>query len=193
MTQHSSAGIRFIAAPIRARAATTAIDEAATMVFPELASPEHPIVLADVGRCISGNRVPTILRLAELIVVCHRQEPASTAASSVRLDRLAEYIEALVPLGIPMMLTIIGSEPFDPDEIARFIATTSPDALIGASLLPDDPLSAAVLAGRTGVSAKRLRRLPLMRSAADVAATLHPSVGQPRIDARNRAGSSGAR
>jgi MinD-like ATPase involved in chromosome partitioning or flagellar assembly len=193
MTQHSSAGIRFIAAPIRTRAATTAIDEAATMVFPELASPEHRVVLADVGRYRSSDRAPTVLRLAELIVICHRQEPASTAASSVRLDRLSEYIETLVPLGIPMMLAIIGSEPFDPDEIARFVDTTSPDALIGAGFLPDDPLSAAVLAGRTGVSAKRLRRLPLMRSAADVAATLHTSVGQPHVDVRGRAGSFGAR
>lgn len=187
MTQNSSAGVRFIAAPIRARAAATAIDEAAKMVFPEFASPEHPVVLADVGRNMSIDRAPAILRLSELIVVCHRQEPASTAASTVRLDRLAEFIETLVPLGIPMMLTIIGSDPFDPDEIARFIDTTSPDALIGTSLLPNDPLSAAVLAGRTGVSAKRLRRLPLMRSASDIAATLRSSVGRVHASQKDRA------
>jgi hypothetical protein len=88
-----------------------------------------------------------------------------------------------------MMLTIIGSDPFDPDEIARFIDTTSPDALAGANLLPDDPLSAAVLAGRTGVSAKRLRRLPLMRSASDIAAILRSSVGRVYADQKDRAGS----
>jgi hypothetical protein len=38
--------------------------------------------------------------------------------------------------------------------------------------LGDDPLAAATLAGRSGVSAKRLRRLPLMRDAARLAGDL---------------------
>jgi len=54
------------------------------------------------------------------------------------------------------------------DEIARFVGT---DALVPPTVfeLADDPLAAAVLAGRSGVSPRRLLRLPLLRSAAVLA------------------------
>ena len=70
--------------------------------------------------------------------------------------------------------TQIGTDPFDPVEIESLVTTTT-GAIVTHVGLADDPLSAAVLCGRTGVSARRLRRLPLMRSAAAVAGRLHLS------------------
>lgn len=176
MTQRSSTGIKFIAAPIRSRAAATAIREATTKVFPELASPEHSAVLADIGRYSASDSVPAILALSELIVLCHRQEPSSTAAATARLERLLEVVKTLAPLGLPIVLTIIGSDPYDPAEIASFVRDSAPDALATVHLLPNDELASAVLAGRVGVSAKRLRRLPLMRAASDLSATIHQAM-----------------
>jgi MinD-like ATPase involved in chromosome partitioning or flagellar assembly len=176
MTQRGAGGINFIAAPIRARAAAMAIREATTTVFPELASPDHPAVLADAGRYHAGDSPPAVLALAELIVLCHRQEPASTGAETARLERLLEVVESLAPLSIPIVLVVIGRDPFEPAEIASFIRDSSPDALATVNLLPTDDLAAAVLAGRVGVSAKRLLRLPLTRAAADLSATIHAAL-----------------
>jgi len=178
MTQRSTSGISFIAAPIRSRVAATAISEATTSVFPLLASPDQPAVLADAGRYIASDSPPAILALTQLIVLCHRQEPASTGAETARLERLMEVVESLAPLGIPIVLVVIGPDPFDPDEIASFIRDTSPDALAAVHLLPTDGLASAVLAGRVGVSAKRLLRLPLLRAAADLSATIHAALMQ---------------
>jgi len=176
MTQRSSSGIHFIASPIRARAATSAINEASTVVFPDLATSAHPVVLADVGRHVASDRPPAILGQANLTVICHRQESASASAETARLDRLVEIIESLDPLGVPLTLMIIGDDPFDPDEIAGLARDASSSSLVGEYFLPDDPLAAAVLAGRSGVSERRLRRLPLMRNASNVAAKLRSAV-----------------
>ena len=178
MIHHSVSGVRFIAAPIRARAAATAIDEATSSVFPSIASMPATTVIADTGHRGPNARGPSILSLASQVVVCHRQEPASAAAATVRIDRLTELIESLTHLDLPIVLTTIGTEPFDPDEVASFVKDAVPHADLIAQSLPHDPLAAAVLAGRTGVSAKRLQRLPLMRAAADLATLLQD--GPPR-------------
>ncbi len=62
---------------------------------------------------------------------------------------------------------MIGEHPFSLAEVAEFTDVDGP-----AWSLASDPLSAAVLAGRRGVSARRLGRLPLMRTAATVARDL---------------------
>jgi len=177
MTQHSSSGTRFISAPVRARSANIAISEAESTVFPLLSGPAAGTVLADVGRLMASAPVPTIVGLSDTIIVVHRQCSASAAASTVRLDRLVEVVEQLAQLGSPIQLLVIGSDPFDPDEISGFVADAVPDALVANFTLPDDQLAAAVLAGRRGVSAKRLRRLPLMRAAAAVATSLDNTLG----------------
>jgi hypothetical protein len=70
------------------------------------------------------------------------------------------------------VVAVVGSDPFDPAEIAQHVEASVPGAVGEVVTLADDPLAAAVLAGRAGVSANRLRRLPLMRSAATVASRL---------------------
>lgn len=165
MTQHSAAGIRFIAAPVRAIAARRAIDEAVAAIVPALAS-ASTTVLADLGR---GVPVSPIVRWASTVVVVHHQTGRSAAAESVRLERTLERIEQVALLDTDLVVAVIGNVPFDPAEIESLVASTATGTIASHVGLADDPLSAAVVCGRTGVSAKRLQRLPLMRSAATLA------------------------
>ena len=166
MTQHGTTGVRFIAAPVRRVPASRAIDEAMALVVPALAS-SPTIVLADLGS--SGPPSP-IVRWAHTVVVVHHQAGRSAAAESVRLERLLERIEMIALHDVDLVVTVIGADPFEPDEIESLVESTVASRVAAHVVLADDPLSAAVVCGRTGVSARRLQRLPLMRSAA--AATL---------------------
>ena len=171
MTQRSGSGIRFIANAVRARPAHRAIEESATHVLPALAA-RHSVVIADVGVHRAGEQISPVLRFAAGIVVVHRQAVASAAAATVRIERLVECVEDLAHLDAPLFLAIIGADPFEPAEIAQFVEQSVPDALTGTVVLADDSLSAATIAGRAGVSAKRLARLPLLRDAAAVSSRL---------------------
>lgn len=166
MIRRSSTGVRFVPTPFRAREARGSVAEADQRLLPLLASLDHTIAIADVGR-LDPLRLPTATRHAELTVVVHRQDPASAQASTVRLERLAETVDALRTSGHQVALAVIGDEPFPLDEVTAFAAP-------GAAAWPlaVDPLAAQVLAGRTGVSVRRLARLPLMRSAARAAADI---------------------
>ncbi len=161
MVRRSASGIRFIAAPVRAREASRAIGEAGAVLLPMFASLTEPTVLADCGRHTPADPLPMAVSLSTAIVLVHRQTDTSSLAAAVRLERLAEVVHDLAPLGIPIELGVIGDRPFDLEEIQRFVAG---DDTVTAHAVADDALSAAVFAGRSGVSAKRLRRLPLMRS-----------------------------
>jgi hypothetical protein len=187
--QRSGRGLRFIAAPVRAVPARRAIAEAGAAIIAELAGRRHLVALADLGR--PSGESPHLLRWAAVTVVVHRQSPASAGAESVRLERLLEQVEGVDG---PVVLAVIGREPFDPDDVVRFVDDSAPGTITAACRLAEDPLAAAVLAGRTGVSAKRLRRLPLMRSAAEAAALLSgyvssPSDPSPDVGERGRSGS----
>ena len=184
MVRQSASGLRFIAAPIRAREASRAIGEASTTIFPLFASLAEPTVLADCGRLTPADPLPTPVSLASSIVVIHRQRDASAAAASVRLERLAEVIHDLAPLGVQIELGVIGNRPFDLDEIRQFAA--GDDETVTAHALADDTLSAAVFAGRAGVSAKRLARLPLMRSVRSVTDAVRQSIGVSEADGAGR-------
>lgn len=166
MIRRSSTGIRFVPAPFRASEARGPVAEAGQRLLPLLASLDHTIAIADVGR-LDPLRLPTAARHAELVVVVHRQDPASAHAATVRLERLAETVDALRTTGHQVALAVLGDEPFPLDEVTAFAAPGAP-----AWRLAIDPLAAQVLAGRTGVSARRLARLPLMRSAARAAAEI---------------------
>ncbi|MFN3256610.1 MAG: hypothetical protein ACE37B_13035 [Ilumatobacter sp.] len=159
-------GPRVLPAPIRSLEARRSISEAATTLFPLLHATDTIIALFDVGRIDAFAPAPT-LRSSACTVVVHRQESASAAAEAVRLERLAETMAALHNAGHRTLLTVVGDTPFDVAEIVEFAAPGTP-----AARLPVDPLAAAVLAGRRGVSERRLHRLPLMRAAAHLAHAL---------------------
>ena len=190
MTQHSNAGIRFVPNAVRARAARRAIDEAAVVVLPALAAADLTVI-ADVGTLRADVEVPSVLPSAEVVVLVHRQATASAAAATVRVERLVETVETLADLPADIVLAVVGDTPFEAAEIAAFVNDSVPDAVRMSGVLPDDPLSAATIAGRAGVSARRLGRLPLMRDASRLASaaaamvaarrrgTLRPCSGRP--------------
>lgn len=175
-------GIAFLGAPTRAIAAARAVEEAADVIFPALAETDELIALVDAGRHPGHLPLPDVLRHSDVIVACHRQSRASARAGAVRLERFAEQIAMWSGGGRALIPVVTGDEPFDPDEIARFLVAQSNGAPIHAvHVLADDPLAAAVLAGREGVSAKRLRRLPLMRTAAELAQRASDAVHEQRF------------
>ena len=164
----SDSGLRFIAAPARSREAARSIGEASISMLPVLTA-SSATVLADAGRTRPADGIPAIVARAADIVIVHRQDPASPGAASVRLERLVESTEQLGVLDGRLHLAVIGDDPFDVDEIAAYVATHASVTIESATAVAVDPLSAMVLAGRPGVSAKRLSRLPLLRSIAPLA------------------------
>ncbi len=181
MTQHSSTGVRFVANAVRSRAAHRALDEAAAMVLPALVAADST-VLVDVGLHRVGIEQSPALDVADVVVLVHRQATASAAAATVRVERLVESVEELARLDADILLAVIGSSPFEPGEIAAFVDASVPGAVRTMVPVAHDPLAAATIAGRAGVSARRLRRLPLMRDAADLASVVSGFVVARRGD-----------
>ena len=175
MIRRSASGIRFVPAPFRSREARGAITEADQTLFPLLATSEQMVGLVDIGH-IDPLRIPSTARHADLVIVVHRQATASAPAATVRLERLAETVDALRTTGHEVALAVIGDEPFPLEEVVTFAA---PGAR--AWTLAVDDLAAQVFAGRSGVSAKRLARLPLPRSATRAGAEISviTGVGHP--------------
>lgn len=179
MIQRSASGIRFVAGPLRAVPARRSVDEADAVVVPALARTQRFLTLADVGRSPESLDHP-FTRAAALTVVVHRQRASSAGADAVRIERLVESIELLTAAASPVVLAVIGRSPFEPDDIVRHVEASVPGGLEQAVRLDDDPLAASVLAGRGGVSARRLGRLALMRSAGAAAALLATTVAERR-------------
>lgn len=173
LIQRSSAGPRFIPAPIRSREAHTAVREASQRLLPLLAGIGDTTALLDTGM-LDLTHLTNTFRFVDTIVVCHRQESASARAAAVRLERLAEQVETLTTAGHRVVIAIIGDQPFSAEEVASFVA-----AGIEHHTLPVDQLAAAVLAGRHGVSERRLARLPLMRAASALAQDLSRRLEAP--------------
>lgn len=181
MTQHSSSGVRFVANAVRSRAAHRALDEAAAVVLPALAAADST-VLVDVGVHRVGLGQSPALDAADVVVLVHRQATASAAAATVRVERLVESVEELARLDAEIALAVIGTTPFESGEIAAFVDDSVPGAIRTMTALADDPLAAATIAGRAGVSARRLRRLPLMRDAVELASVVSDLVVARRGD-----------
>lgn len=184
MTHLSESGVRFVANAVRARPAHRAVEEADVVVLPALAAGPMTII-ADTGTHRSGQPPSPAVRVADVVVITHRQASASPAAATVRIERLVEIVEELAHLDAVIVLAVIGDTPFDPAEIGTFVDESVPDTVRATVALADDPLTAATIAGRTGVSARRLRRLPLMRDASRLAGVL-----DDLVDARQRSGAA---
>lgn len=189
VAQRAVAGPMVVTAPVRSVEAARAVAEAERHVMPILAALDRPVVLADTGRVdgvsASGpHGLPGVLLASDLVIVVHRQARQSARAAAVRIERLADLVGAVVAATptTPTVLGIVGEAPFDAVEIERFVAEER--TLAGVLSLADDPLAAAVLAGRSGVSAKRLARLPLMRTARRAAGLLDQLLAGTR-DARH--------
>lgn len=183
MIRRSPAGVRFIPAPFRSIEARRAVIEAEHALLPLLARVPHASVLLDVGPIDPANP-PAAADHADITVVCHRLDTSSAPAATVRLERMAESVEALRNGGRDVAVIVIGDDPFPLDEVLHFVAPGARGWQLAV-----DTLAAAVLAGRTGVSARRLRRLPLIRSAtriaSDLATMLEPNARTSRTAYRS--------
>ena len=188
MTRRSDSGLRFVPNPVRARAAHRAAEEAAVAVLPALAA-APTTVIADVGVHEAGRPPSPALRVADVVVIVHRQATASARAATVRIERLVETVEELALLDAVFVLAVVGGAPFDPAEIGLFVDESVPGTIRATVAIADDPLAAATIAGRAGVSAKRLRRLPMMRDASTLAIELsHLVADRRRLDLGDRLG-----
>lgn len=180
-------GLRHVPAPIRSREAAQAVRQAETTLFPALAAQDERTVLLDLGRLVAADVLPRAAAEARAIVLCHRQDRSSARAAAARLHRLDEMLEVVAPLDVPVVVALIGEEPYDAGEVDVYLRRpAAATAQLARSLevrpLADDPLAAAVLAGRAGVSIRRLRRLPLMRTASRLGVRLSSLVASPSAE-----------
>jgi len=166
-TRLADSGVRLIPAPTRAAEAAQAVAESARSVVSTLAALRSPVTIADTGSVQSSPASHPFVGAASVTVVVHRQATQSAPAAAVRLQRLADQLDALSALPTALVVAVVGAVPFDLGEIESFLAdSVGTTPIVG---LPVDDLTAAVFAGRTGVSARRLARLPLFRAARDLA------------------------
>ena len=165
-TRLADNGTRLIPAPARAAEASQAISESAKTLVPVLATLRTPVDLADTGRLPPVATDHPFVTSASVVVLVHRQAPQSARAAAVRLQRLADRLERFAT--VPTVVAVVGGAPYGLDEIERFVQQIASD--VPTVALPVDELAASVLGGRTGVSERRLARLPLMRASRDLAA-----------------------
>lgn len=160
-------GLRVVPAPATGGEATQAIGQAARSLVPMLSARRSPVVFADTGRALPSPGSHPFVTSAAVTVVVHRQSVQSARAAAVRLQRLADQLDAFATLPTAIVVALVGAGPFDPGEVEAFLGQS-----VGAHpvvSLPVDELTAAVFGGRTGVSSRRLARLPLLRAARHLA------------------------
>lgn len=175
-TRLADSGLRLIPAPARAGEAGQAVGEAARSLVPTLATLRSPVAIVDTGRLASVPGSHPFVGSATVTVVVHRQSPQSSRAAAVRLQRLAEHVASFATTPTALVVAVVGSAPFGVGEIESFLADTNGvGSIVG---LPVDDLAAAVFGGRTGVSERRLSRLPLMRAARDLAVVAERSLAE---------------
>jgi hypothetical protein len=164
-TRLAANGLRLIPAPARAGEATVALSQSTRSLVPMLAMLRSPIVVADAGRVGPAPLDHPFVAAAAVNVVVHRQSTQSARAAAVRLQRLVDRLEQFA--AAPVVVAVVGTDPYGADEVRQFVRDGVGDTAVVA--LPVDDLAAAVLGGRTGVSERRLARLPLMRGARGLA------------------------
>ncbi len=152
-------GIAVLASPIRSVEAAASQMRAHRSVLGDIGSMGHPIAFIDCGRGLPAG--PWVPSGSALVVLVHRQFGGPSTAAGPRVEQLRERFESFESAGHRPALVIIGSDPFDPAEIAAHLSQG--DEMLSVTL-PEDRFAAEVLAGRLGCSSRRLRRLRLMRA-----------------------------
>lgn len=178
-TRLADSGLRLVPAPARAGEAAQAVGESARSLVATLAALRSPTTIADTGDLQASPAAHPFAGSASVTIAVHRQSPQSSRAAAVRLQRFADQLDGFATSPSALIVAVVGGAPFDLSEIERFLADhVGVNAVVG---LPVDDLAASVFAGRTGVSARRLSRLPLVRAARDLAIvadrSLHEATG----------------
>jgi hypothetical protein len=162
-------GLCVLPAPVREMEASRVVEEAGRALLPALADRPAPTAIADAGRVSSVAPLPVVVQLAHVAVLVHRQLPHAAGAEAVRVERLADVLAALATTNADIVVAVIGRRPFEPAEVVDIAAGPIDVTWVE---LADDPVTAAVLAGRTGVSRRRVARMPLSRGARALAGTV---------------------
>ena len=162
--------VSVLAAPVRSREAAVVVAEATNRLVPVLSALDHADVIADTGRTTSG--LGPVAAQAAFVIIVASQAPGSARATAAVLDRTAGLVDVCVQRAMPAAVAVIGDDPYPIDEIGKYLG-------VPCHLIADDPLGAAVLAGRpaTGRLASRSR---LLRSASQLAATVHSELASQR-------------
>lgn len=184
-TRLAPSGLRLVPSPPSAAEARQAVARSAHSLAPALAALPSPVAIVDAGRVHGSLAAHPLVASAAVTVVVHHQRRQPARAAAVRLQRLVDDVEALASAQPGLVVAVIGSEPFDFEQIEAFVTQSAGSMpLVG---LPHDALAAAVYAGRTGVSARRLARLPLARAARHLAHVVERAVDE-RLTGVPRAG-----
>ena len=174
LTRLADSGLRLIPAPSRPGEAAQAVSESARSLVPTLASLRSPVTIVDAGGLPASPASHPFVGPAAVTIVVHRQSTQSSRAAAVRLQRLADQLAGYAASPSALIVAVIGAAPFDLGEIETFLAdAVGVNAIVG---LPVDELAAAVFGGRTGVSERRLARLPLVKAARDLAVVAERSL-----------------
>jgi MinD-like ATPase involved in chromosome partitioning or flagellar assembly len=166
-TTLADCGLRLIPAPAGAAEAHQAVSQSSANLVPTLAALASSVAIVDTGASRPPARPNPFVMSATVTVVVHRQWPHAAGAAAVRLRRLVDQVETTQATSSAFVVVVVGGAPFGIAEISDFLTRAVGDTALVA--LPVDDLTAAVYAGRTGVSPRRLGRLPLARAARSLA------------------------
>jgi len=173
-TRLTASGLRLIPAPPSAAEAQHAVAETGRALASALAAQRSPVAIVDAGDVPSSPAAHPLVATAAVTVIVHRQSSQSVRAAAVRLQRLADQVDVMSTSPSGLVVAVVGGDPFDVDQIQSFLTESAGTTQVVG--LPVDSLTAAVFAGRTGVSARRLARLPLARAARSLAAVVDGAV-----------------
>lgn len=158
--QHASSGILVMPAPLRSREASSTVTEALRTVLPTLSAYTEVTAIVDAGA--SSHVLAPAASEAALVVIVASQIAGSPRATAAMLERTAELADLCASRAIPALVGVIGSDPYRIGDIESFTGTQ-------CRAIADDPMGAAVIAGRpaTGRLATRSRLLKSLTPIAD--------------------------
>lgn len=158
--QRAATGMYVMPAPLRAHEANSTVSEALRTVLPTLSAYNEVTAIVDAGA--STHRLAPAASEAALVVIVASQIAGSPRASAAMLERAGDLADLCASRAIPTIVGVIGTDPYRLSDIETFIGTD-------CRTIADDPLGAAVIAGRpsTGRLATRSRLLKSLTPIAD--------------------------
>ena len=155
------------------------------------------ICVVDLGsrphRPFDGLHLPALDLL--VVVVAQRSSSEGSAAAHIgRMTGVADQLRSSAAAELRMAVLVVGERPFDPFEVGHHLRSRlgafgqeAPEGCgSGVVVLPTDPLAAAVLAGRAGMSARRWSRTRLGRAATfaarELAELTHDALDDPAFE-----------
>ena len=159
-SQRAASGIFVMPAPLRAQEANSTVNEALRTVLPTLSAYSEVTAIVDAGA--STHVLAPAASEAALVVIVASQIAGAPRASAAMLERTGDLADLCVSRAIPTIVGVIGTDPYRLSDIESFIGTE-------CRSIADDPLGAAVIAGRpaTGRLATRSRLLKSLTPIAD--------------------------